>query len=91
MMHLGGMVKVFAIWFFVSFPLVVAGTLVGRHLGGKNDFPCRVNTIPRPIPNGPWYTWPVVVIPLTGVLPFGSIFIEMYFVFTSFWNYKVCL
>ena len=24
----------------------------------------------------------------TGVLPFGSIFMEMYFVFTSFWNYK---
>jgi hypothetical protein len=24
-----------------------------------------------------------------GLLPFGSIFIEMYFVFTSFWNYKV--
>lgn len=24
----------------------------------------------------------------TGVLPFGSIFIEMYFIFTSFWNYK---
>ena len=23
-----------------------------------------------------------------GLLPFGSIFIEMYFVFTSFWNYK---
>merc|ERR1740130_1572307 len=25
---------------------------------------------------------------MTGVLPFGSIFIEMYFIFTSFWNYK---
>lgn len=25
---------------------------------------------------------------LSGLLPFGSIFIEMYFVFTSFWNYK---
>jgi len=24
-----------------------------------------------------------------GVLPFGSIFIETYFIFTSFWNYKV--
>ena len=23
-----------------------------------------------------------------GLLPFGSIFIEMYFIFTSFWNYK---
>ena len=25
---------------------------------------------------------------LSGVLPFGSIFIEMYFVFTSLWQYK---
>jgi hypothetical protein len=25
---------------------------------------------------------------LTGVLPFGSIFMEAYFVLTSFWNYK---
>ena len=24
-------------------------------------------------------------------MPFGSIFIEMYFVFTSFWNYKVAM
>eukprot|EP00614_Pseudopedinella_elastica_P018525 CAMPEP_0172652632 /NCGR_PEP_ID=MMETSP1068-20121228/243413_1 /TAXON_ID=35684 /ORGANISM="Pseudopedinella elastica, Strain CCMP716" /LENGTH=602 /DNA_ID=CAMNT_0013467047 /DNA_START=75 /DNA_END=1883 /DNA_ORIENTATION=+ len=87
-MHVGAVIKIFAIWLFVSFPLVVAGTLVGRHLGGKNDFPCRVNTIPRPIPPGPWYTRALVVIPLTGVLPFGSIFIEMYFIFTSFWNYK---
>jgi len=26
---------------------------------------------------------------VAGLLPFGSIFIETYFVFTSFWNYKV--
>jgi transmembrane 9 superfamily protein 3 len=26
---------------------------------------------------------------LGGVLPFGSIFIEMYFIFTSFWAYKI--
>ena len=25
---------------------------------------------------------------LGGLLPFGSIFIEMYFIFTSFWHYK---
>merc|ERR1719197_1126987 len=30
----------------------------------------------------------VLLICVGGVLPFGSIFIEMYFVFTSFWNYK---
>ena len=42
----------------------------------------------RPIPLGPWYTNPSVIIAATGILPFGSIFIEMYFIFTSFWNYK---
>ena len=78
--------KIFAIWLFVSFPLVIAGTLFGRHIGGKNDFPCRVNTIPRPIPPGPCYTDPWMLVPLTGILPFCSIFIEMYFIFTSFWN-----
>ena len=31
----------------------------------------------------------VVLGVLSGVLPFGSIFIEMYFVFTSFWAYKI--
>jgi transmembrane 9 superfamily member 3 len=82
----------FAIWLFVSFPLTVVGTLFGRHWAGKADFPCRVNSMARPIPLGPWYTSPSVIIAATGILPFGSIFIEMYFIFTSFWNYKcVCL
>jgi transmembrane 9 superfamily protein 3 len=31
---------------------------------------------------------PLVNIILGGILPFGSIFIEMYFIFTSFWHYK---
>ncbi len=32
---------------------------------------------------------PLVIVLLGGVLPFGSIFIEMYFIFTSFWAYKI--
>ena len=80
--------KMFCIWLFVSLPLVVGGTMFGRHLGGRTTFPCRVNSIPRPIPEGAWVTSPFAIIPLAGILPFGSIFIEMYFIFTSFWNYK---
>uniref|UniRef100_A0A7S1C7F8 Transmembrane 9 superfamily member n=1 Tax=Bicosoecida sp. CB-2014 TaxID=1486930 RepID=A0A7S1C7F8_9STRA len=82
------MVSVFLIWAFVSVPLVVAGTYLGRHLGGHASWPCRVNHIPHPIPPRRWFFSPVVVCLATGVLPFGSIFIEMYYVFTSFWNYK---
>ena len=35
-----------------------------------------------------WFLKPPFVLLLGGILPFGSIFIEMYFVLTSFWNYK---
>ncbi|CAN0153092.1 unnamed protein product [Discosporangium mesarthrocarpum] len=81
-------VKVLAIWAFVSFPLCVVGSMFGRHWGGRGNFPCRVNSIPRAIPEGAWYSRPAAVICLAGILPFGSIFIEMYFILTSFWSYK---
>ena len=80
--------KVFSIWCFVSIPLSVVGTLLGRNAARKNSFPCRVNSIPRQVPNPPWHGNPVYLVPLSGILPFGSIFIELYFIFTSYWNYK---
>ncbi|XP_065870718.1 transmembrane 9 superfamily member 1 [Euphorbia lathyris] len=85
----GTMVVVFVIWAFISFPLALLGTVVGRNWSGAPNNPCRVKTIPRPIPEKKWYLTPSVVSLMGGLLPFGSIFIEMYFVFTSFWNYKV--
>jgi transmembrane 9 superfamily member 3 len=81
-------VKLFLIWVFVSVPLCVVGTLLGRH-AKIAPFPCRVNAIPRPIPDDvPWYGKPSGLIPLAGLLSFGSIFIELYYVLTSLWNYK---
>ena len=56
---------------------------------GSHDYPCRVNAVPRPIPEKKWFMEPWVIVALGGVLPFGSIFIEMYFIFTSFWAYKI--
>lgn len=82
------MLKMLALWIFVALPLCVVGTLLGRHWSRKPNFPCRVNRVPRPIPTPAWYANPNFVIPTAGILPFGSIFIEMYFIFTSFWNYK---
>eukprot|EP00899_Mesostigma_viride_P027506 jgi/Mesvir1/7940/Mv11860-RA.1 len=85
----GSMVVVLFIWAFVAFPLTLLGTVGGRNWSGSPDNPCRVKTIPRPIPAKKWYLTPTVVSLMGGLLPFGSIFIEMYFIFTSFWNYKV--
>ncbi|CAI9770128.1 unnamed protein product [Fraxinus pennsylvanica] len=85
----GTMVVVFVIWAFISFPLAFLGTVIGRNWSGAPNNPCRVKTIPRLIPEKKWYLTPSVISMMGGLLPFGSIFIEMYFVFTSFWNYKV--
>jgi transmembrane 9 superfamily protein 3 len=95
------MFKLFLIWVFISVPLCVLGTILGRHSVGSSTgkghapasllehFPCRVNAIPRPIPDDvPWYGRPSGLIPLAGLLSFGSIFIELYYVLTSLWNYK---
>lgn len=85
----GSIVVVLLIWLFLSLPLCLMGTVVGRHWGGAPDTPCRVKRIPSPIPHKKWYLRPIPLALMGGLLPFGSIFIEMYFIFTSFWNYKV--
>jgi transmembrane 9 superfamily protein 3 len=82
------LIKMMFIWVFIAVPLSIVGTLVGRHMSTKYEVPCRVNSIPRPIPPCPWYLNPTFIIPVSGVLPFGSIFIEMYFMFTAIWSYK---
>ena len=69
----------------------MSAQVIGRNWNGLPDNPCRVKRIPSPIPERQWYLRPTVIALMGGLLPFGSIFIEMYFIFTSFWNYKVPL
>ncbi|XP_060535873.1 transmembrane 9 superfamily member 3 [Cylas formicarius] len=83
------MIAVVCLCFFVILPLTLVGTVLGRNLAGQPDYPCRINAVPRPIPEKKWFMEPGVIILLGGVLPFASIFIEMYFIFTSFWAYKI--
>jgi len=83
------MIAVASICIFVILPLTLVGTVLGRNLAGSPDYPCRINAVPRPIPEKKWFMEPLIIIPLGGILPFGSIFIEMYFIFTSFWAYKI--
>jgi len=82
------MMIMLAIWGFVQCPLVLFGTLIGRTMSEAADHPCRVNAFCRPIPDAKWFGRPLSIVLMSGVLPFSSIFIEMYFVFTSFLNYK---
>jgi len=82
------MLVVLAIWAFIALPLTVVGTIVGKNWNGRSNYPCRINQVPRQIPDRPFFLSRWVNVVLGGLLPFGSIFIEMYFIFTSFWHYK---
>jgi transmembrane 9 superfamily protein 3 len=50
---------------------------LGRAIKGQPNYPCRINAVPRPIPEKRWYTEPLVIVLFGGLLPFGSIFIEV--------------
>ena len=67
-------------------------TFFGAYFGYRRDAieaPCRVNQIPRQVPPQPWYMGGYVSALMGGVLPFGAIFIELYFIMNSIWFHKL--
>lgn len=51
--------------------------------------PVRVNQIPRQIPPSVNYLRPIPSMLLVGILPFGAIFVELYFIMNNMWVGKV--
>lgn len=72
----------------VALPLQTIGTIIGRSLRGNPNYPCRVASLPSPIPPAAFYAKPRFICLVSGLLPFGSIFIEVFFIFASIWSYK---
>jgi len=70
------------LWFGISVPLVFIGSYLGFKKPALED-PVRTNKIPRAIPEQPWYMNPVVSVLIGGILPFGAVFIELFFILTS--------
>lgn len=79
--------ELLALWLVVYAPLVG----VGAYFGFKKpveDPPVRVNQIPRQIPEQVWYMQPVFSVLMGGILPFGAIFIELFFILSSIWQHQ---
>mmetsp|Transcript_68246 Transcript_68246/g.192402 ORF Transcript_68246/g.192402 Transcript_68246/m.192402 type:complete len:632 (-) Transcript_68246:116-2011(-) len=66
-------------------PLHTVGTLLGRRTAAEKSFPCRVHHLKRPIPTKHWMFVPAMVL-TAGVVPFGCLFIEMYFIMSAVWS-----
>ncbi|KAH0449436.1 hypothetical protein IEQ34_020128 [Dendrobium chrysotoxum] len=72
------------LWFGISVPLVFIGGYVGSKKPAVED-PVKTNKIPRQIPEQAWYMNPLFSILIGGILPFGAVFIELFFILTSIW------
>ncbi|KAF8062046.1 TMN7 [Scenedesmus sp. PABB004] len=75
------------LWFGVSVPLVFVGSYYGFKAPAPED-PVRTNKIPRQVPEQPWWMHPAVTAAVGGVLPFGAVFIELFFILTSVWLHQ---
>lgn len=82
------MLIIVGIWFVISVPLSIAGSWFGFKQP-QIDPPTRTNQIPRQIPPATGYLRPIPSMLLVGLLPFISIFVELYFIISSLWSDRI--
>ncbi|KAK6851430.1 hypothetical protein PG995_012552 [Apiospora arundinis] len=85
---LSTMIVIIGIWFIISIPLSFAGSWLGFRAPAFEP-PVRTNQIPRQIPPTTTYLKPIPSMLLVGILPFGAIFVELYFIMSSIWFSKI--
>lgn len=84
----GTLCALLALWFGISVPL----TFLGAYLGFKRppiELPVRTNQIPRQIPEQSIYTRPLPCVLMGSILPFGCIFIQLFFILNSIWSHQI--
>uniref|UniRef100_A0A914RPW4 Transmembrane 9 superfamily member n=1 Tax=Parascaris equorum TaxID=6256 RepID=A0A914RPW4_PAREQ len=95
------MIALLLLWFGVDLPLVFLGfhfgyrkqvlfsTYSSVRYGFQGCFhlrTMRTNQIPRQVPDQPWYLHTIPCMLLAGILPFGAVFIELFFIFSAIWE-----
>lgn len=76
-----------ALFFFIGLPLCIVGGIIGKNYSSVYIPPCRVRKVPRQIPHLPWYHQTISHIIIGGILPFSSIYVEMFYIFGSVWGH----
>uniref|UniRef100_A0A673LAC3 Transmembrane 9 superfamily member n=1 Tax=Sinocyclocheilus rhinocerous TaxID=307959 RepID=A0A673LAC3_9TELE len=84
----GTLVAILALWFGISVPLTFVGAFFGFKKPGIEP-PVQTNQIPRQIPQQSFFTKPVPGIIMGGILPFGCIFIQLFFILNSIWSHQM--
>ena len=83
----GTLVALLCFWFGMSLPLVFLGSYLGFRLQVPEP-PVRTNPIPRQVPDQVWYMKSLPSVMMGGVLPFGVVFVELFFILSSIWQHR---
>mmetsp|Transcript_38939 Transcript_38939/g.70265 ORF Transcript_38939/g.70265 Transcript_38939/m.70265 type:complete len:650 (+) Transcript_38939:63-2012(+) len=75
------------LWFGISLPLVFLGAVCSNKRP-RMEFPTKTSKIPRAIPELPWYSNPLLACFVGGILPFGAVYTELFFIMNSLWLQK---
>lgn len=78
------MIVLLVLWFGISTPLVFFGAYFG-YKQEAIEFPVNTSSIPRQIPDQPWFMGIPFTLAVGGILPFGACFVELYFILASVW------
>lgn len=81
------MFALLVLWFGISVPLVFLGSYFGFRKASI-ELPVRTNQIPRQIPSQPWFIKPIFTSLVGGILPFGAVFTELFFIMSSLWQHQ---
>jgi len=81
------MFALLVLWFGISVPLVFLGAFFG-YKKAPISLPVRTNQIPRQIPEQPWYISALFTSMVGGILPFGAVFTELFFIMSSIWQHQ---
>ena len=84
----GALLTLVALYFGLSIPL----TFVGSFLAFRKpaiEAPISTNQIPRQIPDQAWFMSPVLTALVGGTLPFGAVFIELFFILGAVWGQQL--
>lgn len=81
-------VVLFLLWVTISAPLVFVGAFVGLK-AGTIEVPTKTKQIARIVPEAPWHMNSIVTMFMGGILPFGSVCIELAFIMSALWLHQI--
>ncbi len=77
-----------ALWLCVLTPQVMVGSFFGFH-AAKLHVPTKTHPLTRVIPTLPWYATAPFSVLLGGILPFGVVYAELFFIMNALWLHNI--